>query len=177
MDTTDIDPNALAGSERCSAHLFFPDTRFLGDSRLQSGAPLRIAETEWPPDILFDTVYASAVTYHFATEELRDVLEDWKDTFYTGGVKTSAQAELNVITADKAAREERRHTRALERRERYERRRGVDISDMLLIVPYMLFPPDEVMASFRKAKERAEAAEQQRVRENVDAWMKQVASA
>ena len=65
----------------------------------------------------------------------------------------------------------------MKREERYERRRGVNISDMLLIVPYMLFPPDEVMASFRKAKERSEAAEQQRVRENVDAWMKQVASA
>ena len=79
MDTTDIDPNAPAGSERCSAHLFFPDTPLLGAESLQSGAPLRIAETEWPPDTLFDAVYASAVTYNFATEELRDVLEDRKD--------------------------------------------------------------------------------------------------
>lgn len=124
MDTTDIDPNAPAGSERCSAHLFFPDTRLLGDSQLQSGAPLRIAETEWPTDILFDAVYASAVTYHFATEELRDVFEDWKDMFYLDGIKTSAQAELDVTNADKAAREKRRRTRALERERRYERRCG-----------------------------------------------------
>jgi len=33
------------------------------------------------------------------------------------------------------------------------------------------------MASFEKAKEKAEAAEQECVRENVDAWAKQVASA
>ena len=87
METTDIDPNVPTGSERCSAHLFFPDTRFLGDSRLQSGAPLRVAETEWPPDILFDAVYASTVMHHFATEELNDVFEGWKDMFYPGGVK------------------------------------------------------------------------------------------
>jgi len=100
----------------------------LGDSQLQSGAPLRIAETEWPPDILFDAVYASAVTYHFATEELRDVFEDWQDMFCLDEIKTSAQAELDVANADKAAREEGRCTRALEREERYECRRAVDIS-------------------------------------------------
>lgn len=41
----------------------------------------------------------------------------------------------------------------------------------------MLFPPLEVMASFGKAKKKTEAAGQERVRENVDAWAKQVASA
>jgi len=98
------------------------------------------------------------------------VLEGWKDMFYPGGVET----DLDVIDADKADRE---RIRALKREARYERRRGMDIFDMLLVVPYMLFPPNEVMASFRKAREKAEAAEQERVRENVDAWVKQVASA
>ena len=177
MDTTDIDPTAQAGTERCSAHLFSHNPLFLGDPRLQSGTPLRIADNEWPPDILFDAVYAKTVMHHFATQKLYDVLEDWKDMFYPGGVKTSAQADLDVINADKTARDEAKRTRALEREERRQRRGAVDISELHMVVPYMLFPPDQVMASFRKAKEKAAAAEQQRVRENVDAWMHQVASA
>ena len=175
MDTTDIDPNAPAGSERCSAHLFFRHTLLLGDP--QSGTPIRIADTEWPPDILFDAAYARAVMCHFATKKLHNVLEDSKDVFYPGGVKTSAQADLDSINADKTARGEVKRTRASEHEEHHQRRRAMDTFDMLMVIPYMLFPSNEVIASFRKAKEKAAAEEQQRVREKVDAWMKQVASA
>jgi hypothetical protein len=113
--------------------------------------------------------------HHFATRQLHDVFENWKDMFYPGGVKTSAQADLDAINDDKAAREKTKRTRALEREERHQRRSAVD--EMLMAVPYMLFPRDQAMASFRKAKEEAAAAEKQRVRENVDAWVHQVASA
>lgn len=48
---------------------------------------------------------------------------------------------------------------------------GPDISDMLMVLPYILVPPNELQAMFRAAREKAEAAEQSRVHEKVDAWL------
>jgi hypothetical protein len=70
MDTSDINPTASPEEERCTAHLFKPDKRdYLGDNTLPLGSPLRICtdRTWWPPAILFDAVYASAVLHHFGT--------------------------------------------------------------------------------------------------------------
>jgi hypothetical protein len=49
-----------------------------------------------------------------------------------------------------------------------------DVFDMLLILPYAMVPPKELQTVLRKAKEKAEAAEQRREQEKVDAWIRQV---
>ena len=44
---------------------------------------------------------------------------------------------------------------------------------MLMILPYILVPRNELKMMLREAKEKAEAAEQRRVQEKVGTWMKQ----
>jgi hypothetical protein len=61
-----------------------------------------------------------------------------------------------------------------ERQEPCEARDEPDTLDML---PYILVPPNELQAMLRAAKEKAEAAEQRRVQDKVEAWNKQVAAA
>ncbi len=87
-------------------HLFQPNKRTaLGRETLPLGSPLRISDTpEWPPPILFDAVYASAVLHHFGTQTLKDeVAATWKDTFDPGGVMAAADANYKVITDERSA--------------------------------------------------------------------------
>ena len=58
----------------------------------------------------------------------------------------------------------------------YEACHGPDNLDMLMILPYIMVPRNEVGMVFREAEEKAEVAEQRRVEEKVDTWMKQVTS-
>ncbi len=66
---------------------------------------------------------------------------------------------------------------AQERKECYEARHGPDNLDMLMILPYIMVPRNEVKKVYREAEEKAEAAERSRVQEKVDTWMKQVTTA
>jgi hypothetical protein len=168
MNTSHVDPTAPPAEQRCTAHLFRPDTpSFLGirgRETLSSGSPLQISDNpKWPPGILFDAVYAGAVLHHFGTQTLKDeVVATWKDTFYPGGVMTAADAA------------KRSRNQAQERGARYEARGGPDTLDMLMALPYILVPPNELQAVMREAKEKAEANEQRRVQEKVNTWMKQM---
>ena len=168
MDTPDVDLTALPGEKRCTAHLFEPSKPYrLGT--YPSGSPLRISDTPaWPPTILFDAVYASTVLHHFGTQTLKDVVTaTWMDTFYPVGVTDQAHAE--------ALTEERTQKHAQVRQARYDEARTVpDTFDMLLALPYILVPRNELQATLREAKEKAGAAEQRRVQEKVDAWNRQI---
>ena len=169
MDTPDVDPTAPPGEKRCTAHLFEPRKPYrLGTS--PSGSPLRISDTPaWPPTILFDAVYASTVLHHFGTQTLKDVVAaTWMDTFYPGGVTDQAHAEALTDS------EERTQKHAQARQTRYEARTVPDTFDMLLALPYILVPRNELQATLREAKEKAGATEQRRVQEKVDAWNRQI---
>lgn len=72
--------------------------------------------------------------------------------------------------ADEGARE-RSRKRAQARHD--EALGGPDAFDVLVALPYIRVPPDELKETMREAQERAEVAEQARVREKVDTWMKQ----
>ena len=65
-----------------------------------------------------------------------------------------------------------KHTQA--RQARYETRTVPDTFDMLLALPYILVPRNELHATLREAREKAGAAEQRRVEEKVDAWNRQI---
>ena len=161
MTTADINPTAPPAEKACTAHLFQPDDRLsLGDRTLPLGSLLRISNTpEWPPTILFDAVYAGAVLHHFGTQTLKDeVTVTWKDIY-------------RVIVDEKSAAAKK--VQKQEREARYQARASPDAFDMLMVLPYIKVPQDDLEAAFREAEEKAEATEQRRVREKVDAWMKQ----
>ncbi|PPQ85754.1 hypothetical protein CVT25_003071 [Psilocybe cyanescens] len=180
MVTSDIDPTASALEKRCTAHLFEPTLpNFLGPNAIPSGTALRVSDTpDWPPAILFDAVYASTVLHHFGTQALkRQVTETWNTTFYPDGVTNQAHAKKKARDDLKDATAEKVHQRAVARQARFETRAGravPDTFDMLLALPYILVPPDELQATLREAKEKAATAEQRRVKEKVDSWNKQV---
>src|SRR5579863_5782211 len=52
-----------------------------------------------------------------------------------------------------------------------------DTFNMLMTLPYIMMPRDELCAMLREAKEKAEAREQGCVHEKVDNWMKQITPA
>ncbi|KDR77129.1 hypothetical protein GALMADRAFT_1327451 [Galerina marginata CBS 339.88] len=163
MDTTDVDPTAPAGEKRYTAHLFEPSKPFFsgGTSEPPSGVSLRISHTpDWPPAILFEAVYASTVLHHFGAQLLKDeVAATWKYIFYLDGVMSQAQAE---------------HKEVVGRQARYDAYAGPDNFDILLALPYILMPPDELQAMMREAKEKAAGAEQRDVQEKVNNWNKQI---
>jgi len=181
MNTSDIDVIAPPAEKRCTAHLFRPNKRScLGDKTLALNSPLRISDNPmlWPPAILFDAVYAGAVLYHFGTQTLKDdVLGTWKNIFYPGGVMTVAHADYKAILDKRAAPAAKAQEDSRDRKARREARSGPsgpDTFDMLMTLPYIMVPPNELQAMLREAEEKAEAMERRRVHEKVDTWMKQI---
>lgn len=167
MDTADINPSVLQTEKWYTTHLFEPDPLHLGDSALSSGSLLHILgdQNEWPPDIIFDLVYASAVLHHFATEQLKgEINHTFKDIFYPGGVMTAAQVEHKA-----KHREHYKHHCASQD--------APDCFDMLMILPYVKVPPEQLRAVFREAQEKRAEREQKHVEEKVMAWAEDVASA
>ncbi|TFK23859.1 hypothetical protein FA15DRAFT_670067 [Coprinopsis marcescibilis] len=170
MTTSDVDPTAPPTERKCTAHAFnLGDPFVLGGFGTPSGTSIRISDTpEWPPAIIFDAVYASTVLHHFGNQTLRDeVTATWRDAFDPGGVMAAEQAGGKEVTDERVRFNVRKGPES-----------GPDLLDMLTILPYILVPREERLAVMRevqqKAQEKAQAAEQTRVREKVDTWMKQV---
>jgi hypothetical protein len=86
---------------------------------------------------------------------------------------TAAHAARKAITDERAAATKRTESEAQER-QRCEARHVPDTLDILMTLPYILVPPNELQAMLRAAKEKAEAAEQRQERDKVDAWNRQV---
>ncbi|KAJ2918912.1 hypothetical protein MD484_g1500, partial [Candolleomyces efflorescens] len=171
MSTTDIDSTAPPTEKRCTAHVFELGAQGLLGLTIPSGSPLRISETEattspecqWPPDVLFDLVYANAVLYHFGTPELTQELnsEGWKDILCPDGILTGADHNYDSDLGSRTCTST--DGRATGTRP--------DRLDMIMALPYILVPPDELRAVLREKEERAEEVERRRVRERVGDWM------
>ncbi|TDL30151.1 hypothetical protein BD410DRAFT_780691 [Rickenella mellea] len=178
MDTSDIDLTAQPGEIRYTAHLFeLSDPSALNG--VTPGSSLQMANTpDWPPSILFDAVYATTIVHHFGSPELKDVVaKTWKDTFYPDGVMSQAQADQKATGDARTTAMKKTGTQVQERQERHDTRTSPDGLDLLLALPYILVPPNEVQAISREAAEKAEeaeAVEQMRNREKVIAWNRQV---
>ena len=85
-------------------HLFLLDEQLgIGILMLPLGSPLKMSHTpEWPPAILFNTVYTDAVLHHFGAQTLKDeVTKTWKETY--SEVMTAAHTNYKVITDEQAA--------------------------------------------------------------------------
>lgn len=170
MKTNDIDPAAPPEEKRCTSHLFkYRVARFCYSGSLQiSDSP------DFPPTILFDIVYAGVVLNHFGTTALKDgVAATWKGTFYPDGAVNAKHAEYKKIVDGRVADAGMKQNHDRDRGERYKTRGVPDVFDMLLTLPYIMVPHNELQVMLREAKEHAEAAEQRQVQEKVDAWIKQ----
>ncbi|KAF8970114.1 hypothetical protein BDZ97DRAFT_1754124 [Flammula alnicola] len=177
LNTDDIDPTAPPTEKRCTSHVFGDDIPTL---ELHPRFRIQIHDTpEYPPAIVFDAVYAGAVLYHFGTQSVKgNITASWKDIFYPSEVMTMAHADYKENVDERATAAERKQTQDRERAARHEARcearRQPDTFDMLMTLPYAMVPRNELQAVLREAKEKAEAAEQRRVQDKVDAWMRQV---
>ncbi|TFK17470.1 hypothetical protein FA15DRAFT_577254, partial [Coprinopsis marcescibilis] len=113
MTTADVDPNTPATERRYTAHNFrLNEPAFLGYAA--PGTPLRTLDTpEWPPNILFDAVYAQAVLHQFGDRTLMDRINaTWNSTFYPSGVMTAAPSSYNAIKDQRATNVERTQNQA-----------------------------------------------------------------
>ncbi|KAI0298172.1 hypothetical protein B0F90DRAFT_1735556, partial [Multifurca ochricompacta] len=143
MTTEDVNPDESPETPRCTTHVFHSDYKHtLCNYRLNTGSALRIADSDdWPPAILFDAVYASAVLHHFGTDDFKDALSKFtKDTFYPKGE--------TEIKDERASEVERRQKWVEERDARQEAQRGrrgetrEELLDMLLFVPFVNMTPE-----------------------------------
>jgi hypothetical protein len=156
MDTSDIVPTAPPQEKRCTAHVFQLSVCPVVAPFLCHGFPLWISnasEDQYPPAILFDGIYAGVVLHHFGTQTLKDgIATTWKDTF---------SIDEQVVATES-------------QRQEYEACHNhdeLDTFDMLITLPYIMVPPDELQAVLRETREEKEAAEQRCVKEKVDQWL------
>ncbi|KAN0092517.1 hypothetical protein V8E55_003301 [Tylopilus felleus] len=189
MSTADVDPTAQPTEKRCIAHLFDPDLpESFGDTAFHSGSQVRMPNTadKWPPNILFDAVYANAVLRHFAPQTMQDILKRWKPAFYPRGITSAAQASHKVIIDERATTTERRDEQNQAREQRAARRANrtsradddcIDYFDCLMMLPYILVPPEKQEEVWRKALEKSAEREQSRVEDKVVGWAREVANA
>ena len=188
MSTADVNPTAQPTEKMCTAHLFVPDNpQAFGDPTTRSGSLVRMPNTagKWPP-ILFDAVYGNAVLRHFAPQTMQDTLKRWKDTFYPKGITSAPQASNQAIIDEQATTTERRNEQNQAREQRAARRANrtsragddpVDYFDCLMMLPYIMVPPDKQEAVWRQAAEKRVERERSRMEDKVVGWAREVANA
>lgn len=90
---------------------------------------------------------------------------------------TAGQAEHKAIEDKKTADKQKVQKQAQERGARYQARTvpALDYFDMLMALPYIRVPRNELEAVFRGAEEKAEEMMQTCSPEKVDNWLKQSA--
>lgn len=140
-----------------------------------SGTPIRLSDTpDWPPALLFDITYAYAVVHHFGTQSLTDIISStWDNVFYPDGIMNKAAAEYKFMMDQRASEHAKSDMRNGQCDDRAYHRHP-DTMDMLLFLPYILLPPNDIRSYFRHAEERAEEAERVRVQEKVQTWQKHI---
>ncbi|KAH8980748.1 hypothetical protein EDB86DRAFT_3087628 [Lactarius hatsudake] len=184
IDSANVDDTAPPEQKRYTAHIMQNGDTVPSDCVL--GSSFRIAENvhaQFPPDILFDAVYASFMVHQFGTEAMKDSARKWEDTFYSKGPMTQREAAHRAILDECASAKEKTKKQALDRDECRENRKRLksgqarDLIDMLLAIPYILVLPDEHLEMMRQAREELEAVEQRCVQKKVEEWMRHVDAA
>jgi hypothetical protein len=90
MGSGDINIELDAAETRFTAHLFDSSYPCL----FPTGPVVQVPNdlTDWPPAVLFDAAYASAVVHHFNALP-QDFLDGWETKFYFDGPTTTALAD------------------------------------------------------------------------------------
>ncbi|KAH9067527.1 hypothetical protein EDB87DRAFT_1583680 [Lactarius vividus] len=99
MNTADVDDTAPPGQKKYTAHLIQNGETFPSDC--VPGSSFRITENaQFPPDILFDAVYAGFLIFHLGTEAMKDSASKWNDT-YSKMAMTQREAAYGAITDER----------------------------------------------------------------------------
>jgi len=175
MDTTDIVSNADRAQVRYTSHLFdLSLERFAGPS----GSAVRVPSdmSIWPPDVLFDAVYAGAVVKNFGFQ-ITDILEKWEDVFYPGRPTKLTHADdkrrHDQADADKANfnRQKPACQRCYERPDgRRGRHDGIGRHDVVMVYRCSAMEPETVKAYLRGCEEMGVARECKELEEKVNSW-------
>jgi len=175
MDTTDVDSNADRAQERYTSHLFDQSFKRVAGP---SGSAIRIPSdmSSWPPAVLFDGVYASAVLHHFGFAP-RHISEKWENMFYPG-VPTKAAHTDDKCRCDQAdAGEENSNRQKVAQQRRHGRRRAhdaIDPHDMVMMHRFSAMEPEKVRAYLEGCEEIAVAGMRKGLEERVNSWRESV---
>lgn len=180
MDTEDVIQSGtiVAGTEtRCTAHVFRDKRGILGDPSLISGTNVRVSHNvkDWPPQILFDAVYASAVLRRFDSEGFTDYSKKWTSTYYPGGLTTALRRQQDVINRGRKDYNDKVATQASARSKRYQNKNKNHDGDEeeLDVVSYMPLPIVFPIGLYSKKESREE---QEATKAKVHEWRSAIMS-
>jgi hypothetical protein len=175
MDTTDVDLNADRAQERFTNHLFDQSLEYAGVVG-RSGSAIQVPSdmSMWPPAVLFDAIYASAVVHHFGLA-MTDILKRWEDMFYPGGAMKAAH------TDDKHRGDHADADKTLRQQQPYKRRNGrrsvhgaIHPHDVVMMYRFKAMEPEKVRAYLNGCEEMAAEAEHKGLEEKVNSWREAV---
>ena len=173
MDTTDVVANADPAEERFTYHIFNQSLRGLLPELFGSAIRAPSDMSMWPPTVLFDAVYASAVWHHFhATNEF----EKWKDVFYPpDGPMTAAKADGKRQDGQSEPDKKNKDEQNTKRKQCAESRAkkgadAMDSFDMVMMCRYMQMGPEKTRVYLKQCEEMAAAREHKGLEEKVNSW-------
>ena len=144
MDSSDAVPGADPSERMYIIHPFVPLKSFnVAGSRLplphsDSDSASSASVSDWPPDVLFEVVYGAVVLHEFGAAAARArVAEVWEELYYPRGGFDATTAEMDV-----------RRRRARVQRAKARGPTKPDHFDLLMMVPYLAVPPEELRQHF-----------------------------
>ena len=128
---------------------------------VQSGSMVRIAEDNWPPDVLFHSTYAALVLEQFGVKKtISEMLEAWKDEL--------PFAQPDELETQKAAYDARRRRQ----KDEHDMRKvqEPDGLDMMSMIQYLASPLG-IRGEMAARRRQQEIAEQREVEVKVTEWL------
>lgn len=161
-DTEDVVQDAE--EKRFTSHLFDRNAfGTLASAYSEQAIQVPKNKNKWPPTVLFDAVYASAVIHHFCKLP-KDFFKSWENIFYPDGmIEVAKTGTIQQI----AEREERR-------RRRDNEHETLDAFDMLRILPYIVAGPEQYLKVMKERQEAAAARDREELDAKVNSWRQSV---
>ena len=177
MDSNDVVPDASPSEPMYITHLFQPLHYPAFDSI--SGSRLTVSDAaQWPPQVLFDVVYASAVLHEFSAPHVRTrIAEIWDELYYPrGGFDATAAKKRMEGRRERVRRDVVRHRVSGSQLQLQVGRGGPDYLDFAVLVPYLAMSPAELVRYLDDVDAEAEQDAHRRVAERVKRWREDVVS-
>ncbi|KAM5542414.1 hypothetical protein V8D89_003873 [Ganoderma adspersum] len=168
MDSTDAVPPSADPSERMYVvHPFLPLESFkIAGSRLAMPSPSSNSRSNWPPQVLFEVVYGATVLHEFGVPDVHArVAAIWDELYYPRGGFDATAAKMCVQR--RRARVRRNVARGPPRPDGF---------DLLMLIPYLGVPEDELREYFAEGARRAEEEKRKGAEEKVNGWRADVVS-
>ncbi|KAI1782248.1 hypothetical protein LXA43DRAFT_906375, partial [Ganoderma leucocontextum] len=177
MDSSDVVPGADPSKPMCIIHLFEPLQVFdIAGARLSMPRPATgKSELDWPPPILFEAVYGAVVLHKFGVEAAHArVAEAWEDLYYPCGGFEATAAKTGLRRRRAHAQQAEAEAAAGGSPPPPTQKR--DSLDLLLVVPYLAVPPNELGQYVADVERKAMVEERRSAEEKVNEWREGVPS-